>query len=52
MASGLRFKDILDGETNFSMWKERIALLLEEHELWDIMHHTATATIIIPTNPT
>jgi len=52
MALGLRFEDRLDGETNFSLWKERIALLLEEHELWDIVHHIATAHVVIPTYPT
>jgi hypothetical protein len=52
MASGLRFEDRLDGAANFSPWKERIALLLEEQELWDIVHHTATAPVVIPTDPT
>ena len=52
MASGLRFEDRLNGAMNFSPWKERIALLLEEHELWDIVHHTTTVPVVIPTDPT
>jgi hypothetical protein len=52
MASGLRLKDSLDGAANFSPWKERISLLLKEHELWDIMHHTTIELVVIPTDPT
>ena len=48
MASDMRFEDRLEGATNFSAWKERITLLLEEHELWDILKEA----IAIPTNPT
>lgn len=48
MAAGLRFEDRLEGVGNFSPWKERIVLLLEEHELWDIVEKT----IIVPTNST
>ena len=33
MATRLRFEDKLDGATNISPWKERIALLLEENEI-------------------
>ena len=47
MASGLRYEDRLEGATNFSAWKERITLLLEEHELWDIVK----ATVTIRTDP-
>ena len=39
MATGLRLEDRLDGATNFSPWKERIVLLLEEAELWDIVNN-------------
>jgi hypothetical protein len=46
MATGLRFEDRLEGAGNFSPWKERIALLLEEHDLWDIVEKTVT----IPTD--
>ena len=40
MATSLRFEDRLDGESNFSPWKERIVLLLEEAELWAIVEKT------------
>lgn len=33
MAIGLRVDDRLDGDVNFSPWKERIVLLLQECEL-------------------
>ena len=46
MATGLRFEDRLEGASNFSPWKERIALLLEESELWDIVEKAVT----IPTD--
>jgi hypothetical protein len=48
MATGLRFEDRLDGATNFSPWKERIALLLEENEIWDIVEKTQ----VVPTDTT
>jgi hypothetical protein len=40
MATRLRFEDRLDGATNFIPWKERIALLLEENEICDIVEKT------------
>ena len=43
----LRIEDRLDGATNFSPWKARITLILEENELWDIVVVPADAT----TNP-
>jgi hypothetical protein len=46
MAIGLRFKDQLEGASNFSTWKERTAL--EENEIWDIVEKTQT----LPTNAT
>jgi hypothetical protein len=46
MAIGLRFEDRLEGASNFSPWKETIALPLEENELWDIVEKTQT----IPTD--
>ena len=42
MATSLRFEDRLDGESNFSPWKEIIVLLLEESELWDIVEKSIT----------
>ena len=37
MDLGLIFEEQLEGKTKFSAWKERINLLLEEHEIWDIV---------------
>ncbi len=34
---GLRFEDKLDGASNFLSWKERVTLLLKEHEIWNIV---------------
>jgi hypothetical protein len=42
----------LDGTTNFSPWKERIILLLEEVQLWDIVNNTQNNIVIFPTNAT
>jgi len=35
MVIGLRYEDMLDGGGNFSPWKEKIVLILEDVELWD-----------------
>ena len=32
----LFFEDMIKGASNFIPWKERVTLLLEEFELWDI----------------
>jgi hypothetical protein len=48
MATCLRVEDRLNGDKKFSPWKERIALLLEESELWDIVEKAVT----IPTDAT
>jgi hypothetical protein len=40
MVTRLRFEDRLDETTNFRPWKERIALLLEDNEIWDIVEKT------------
>lgn len=37
MATGLRVEDRLEGAANFNPWKERIVLILEEYDLWDIV---------------
>jgi hypothetical protein len=37
MAIKLRFEDRVDEAMKFSPWKERIALLLEENKIWDIV---------------
>ena len=43
---GLRYEDRLEGASNFIPWKERITLLLEECELWDIIEKVVS----IPTD--
>ena len=45
--SGLRVEDRLDGRGNWTPWKARIVLLLEECELWELVEHTVT----LPTDP-
>jgi hypothetical protein len=52
MATGLRVEDRLYGETNFVAWKERMILLLQENELWDIVENTATHPVVVPTDAT
>ena len=42
MATILRFKDSLDGESKFSPLKEHIVLLLEEVELQDLVEKVVT----------
>jgi hypothetical protein len=36
-SASLKFKDKLDGASNFLSWKVRVTLLLEENDLWDIV---------------
>ena len=52
MVFGLRVEDRLDGVANFSPWKARISLILEENELWDIVHGTAANPVVVPTDAT
>ena len=52
MATGLRFEDRLDGAVNFSPWKERITLIPQENELWDIVENTQTSPVTMPTDAT
>ena len=47
MVFGLRVEDRLDGATNFSPWKARITLILEENELWDIVDSTTTNPVVV-----
>ena len=48
MVFGLRVEDRLDGAANFSPWKARISLILEEDELWDIVHSTTISPVVVP----
>jgi len=52
MATSLRVEDRLDGVANFGAWKERMILLLQENELWDIVENTTTHPIVVPTDAT
>jgi hypothetical protein len=52
MAIGLRVEDRLDGDVNFSPWKERITLILQQNELWDIVENTQTSPVIVPIDVT
>ena len=48
MASvGLRVEDRLDGGGNWTPWRAKIVLLLEEYELWEIVE----TAVVVPTNP-
>jgi hypothetical protein len=35
--ASLRFEDRLEGASNFSPWRERMGLLLEENGLWEFV---------------
>jgi hypothetical protein len=52
MAIGLRVEDRLDGAVNFGAWKERMILILQESELWDIVENSTTNPVTIPTDAT
>lgn len=46
MATRMRFEDRLEGASNFSPWKERITLLLEVNEVWEITNtNVASPTV-------
>jgi hypothetical protein len=45
--AGLRFEDRLEGTSNFSPWRERIALVIEEQGFWDFVEGTP----VPPTDP-
>lgn len=42
MVTGLRVEVRLNWDENFSPWRERIVLVLEEFELWDIVEKAMT----------
>ena len=47
MAKGLRIEDRLDGAVNFSPWKARIVLILQDSELWDLVNNTTANPVIV-----
>ena len=52
MVFGLRVEDRLEGGANFSPWKARISLILEENELWDIVHGTTSNPVVVHADAT
>ena len=46
--ASLRFEDKLEEASNFSPWRERIGLLLEEKGLWEFLEGKA----VLPSDPT
>ena len=42
MSFELRVEDRLDGGGNWTPWRARIVLLLEESELWEIVEQTVS----------
>ena len=44
-AIGLRFEDRLEGASNYSPWKERIALVLMENGIWEFVDYILTPFI-------
>jgi hypothetical protein len=46
--AGLRFEDKLQDASNFSPWRERKGLLLEENGLWEFVEGKA----VLPVDPT
>ena len=51
MSLSLRVEDRLDGQNNYSAWKERIHSIFEEAEAWGIMVNTTQNPIVVPTDP-
>ena len=51
MSLGLRVEDRLDGQSNYSAWRERIQSIFEEAEVWGIMVHTAQHLLAVPADP-
>ena len=52
MATGLRIEDRLDGAVNFSPWKARIVLILQDSELSDIVKNTRANPVNYQTSVT
>ena len=49
MSTRLRLEDRFDGAVNFTPWKARIVLILQENELWDIVNSIVAHPVTIPT---
>jgi hypothetical protein len=45
LVAGLRVEDRLAGDGNWSLWKARTVLILEELELWDIVENLVVPPI-------
>ena len=48
MATGLRIEHRLDGAGNFSLWKAKIVLILQDSKLWDILNNTTANPVTVP----
>lgn len=48
MSLGLRVEDRLDGQNNYSAWKERIQSTFEEAKVWGIMVNTTQNPVVVP----
>eukprot|EP00253_Pinus_taeda_P030320 PITA_30320 len=51
MSLGLRVEGKLDGQNNFSAWKERIQSIFEETEVWGIMVNTTQNPVVVLVDP-
>ena len=51
MSLGLRVENRLDGQNNYSAWKERIQSIFEETEVWGIMVNTTQNPVVVPADP-
>ena len=49
MATKLTIEDRLDRAVNFSPWKARIVLILQENELWDIVNSRTANLVTVST---
>ena len=50
MSLGLKVEDRLDGQSNYSAWRERIQSIFDEAEVWGIMVHTTQHPVAVPAN--
>ena len=52
MVFSLRVEDRLEGAINFIPCKDRISLILEENEIWDIVHGKTKNPMVVPADAT